>query len=193
MYDAIDEEGYDSMTRNGFRDDIQRRIAEARARAAAAQAARAGGGTTIMPGNRTVYPSGYAGPAPIMYPAPPPVQTYPLTPLYPVRPPYPAVPSYPPSGYPYGVPPEAYLPPYEMRPPINVGKVLRIVGVAVDCLGAGIAALMPLPDAPQILGQQPTDDENMKRYQEGLAQHAKTDERIRTFAKIVREALSVKL
>jgi hypothetical protein len=117
----------------------------------------------------------------------------------------------PPAGYPlpgYGQPyPGQMLPPgYNFPPgatpcgsaayairPMNVGKVMTLVGVIVDVLGQGVAAILPLPDSPGIIGDQKTDDENMKRYQESLARHAKTDERIRTAARVVREALTVRV
>ena len=124
------------------------------------------------------YPPG-AYPTPGGYPGYPGPWPYPQSPYGQ----YSMVPQSPPCAPPFGA----------FGQPVNVSKVLRLVGVAVDCIGAGVAAIMPIPDAPQIVGQQPVDDENMKRYQEGLAQHAKTDERIRTFCKIVREALAVKL
>jgi len=116
----------------------------------------------------------------------------------------------PPTGYPlpgYGQtvpgqmqPGYPFLPPttpcgsagYYVRP-MNVGKVLALVGVIVDVVGQGVAAILPLPGSPTIIGDQKTDDENMKRYQESLATHAKTDERIRTAARVVREALTVRL
>jgi hypothetical protein len=88
-----------------------------------------------------------------------------------------------PYGAPYGMPT-----PYQK---LQQAKLLKTIGVVVDVIGQAIAAIMPVPAAPQIIGQQETDDENMKRYQEALAGHAKTDERIRTAAKVVREALQV--
>jgi hypothetical protein len=101
---------------------------------------------------------------------------------------------YGPAGYPGAPAPYGALGPYGYQNPytkMQQAKMLRTIGVVVDVIGQAIAAIMPVPAAPQISGMQPTDDENMKRYQEALAGHAKTDERIRTVAKVVREALQV--
>jgi hypothetical protein len=71
-------------------------------------------------------------------------------------------------------------------------RALKMVGVAVDMLGQlGAAFLVPVPQAPQPSGQDSIDTENHIRYQAALAQHAKTDERIRTACKVVREALDL--
>jgi hypothetical protein len=48
---------------------------------------------------------------------------------------------------------------------------------------------MPLPAAPT--GEAARETANLTAYQEALAKHAKADERLRTLARAVREALDL--
>jgi hypothetical protein len=91
-----------------------------------------------------------------------------------------------PVGYPYPAPPPwAYG-----YPPLSPWRTLKVIGTAVDVLGQLAAAfLIPIPEAPTATGEGGVDAENQVRFQAALAQHAKTDERIRTACKVVREAL----
>jgi hypothetical protein len=76
-----------------------------------------------------------------------------------------------------------------MPPRPDYSRVLRLIGVAVDVVGQAVAAFIPLPQAPT--GHAASDVGNLTAYQEALAKHAKADERLRTLAKAVREALDL--
>jgi hypothetical protein len=161
----------------------------------------------VRPIYRTHPTTIYHPPQQVTYATPPPAPAYPYGPLSPYGTPSPYGSMLPFGGnLPYGtqfpgIPgpfgphgPLGAFGPYGYPNPfqkMQTAKMLTTIGVIVDVLGQAIAAIMPVPGSPQIIGDQKTDDENMKRYQEALAGHAKTDERIRTAAKVVREALHV--
>jgi hypothetical protein len=102
-------------------------------------------------------------------------------------------PSWPPQPYPGGPAGYSYPapPPWAYGyPPLSPWRTLKVIGSAVDVLGQLAAAfLIPIPAAPTATGEGGVDAENQVRFQAALAQHAKTDERIRTACKVVREAL----
>jgi hypothetical protein len=112
----------------------------------------------------------------------------PIGPQYPAPYGYPAYPAaaYPPApGYPYGYPPPA-------PSPWSTAKSLKAIGLIVDVAAGALAAFMPLPGAPTPTGDPTKDTENLTLYQTALASHAKVDERIRTVAKAIRDALVLK-
>jgi hypothetical protein len=120
-------------------------------------------------------------------------------PAYPTR----AVPVLPPP--PAAPPPAPVMPvPYPQQwgvgqtpctggafPRWSTARTLKTVGVVADLAGQAIAAILPVPTPPNIVGDEKTDTENMKRYHDAVAHHAKTDERIRTVAKAIRETLDL--
>jgi hypothetical protein len=114
------------------------------------------------------------------------VQRIPVRPVGPVAP-Y----GYPPP-YPYAYPPGYPYPPAPQAQPFQLEKVLRTIALVVDVGVSAFAAFMPLPGAPASTGDPAKDTENLTQYQQALAQHAKTDERIRTLAKAARDALLLK-
>jgi hypothetical protein len=59
----------------------------------------------------------------------------------------------------------------------------------IELIGQGFAALQSLPAAPAAVGDPAKDLPNMILYQTALADHAKSDERIRTVANIVARLL----
>ena len=63
------------------------------------------------------------------------------------------------------------------------------VGHLVDIVAEGIAALWPLPDAPNATGDTSTDVQNHLLYQTALATHTKRDERIRTLGVVLRRLI----
>ena len=74
---------------------------------------------------------------------------------------------------------------------LQQADVLRAMLAGVAAMEQDAVRASRRAQLPRNIGRSWTDDENMKRYQEALAGHAKTDERIRTAAKVVREALHV--
>lgn len=94
-----------------------------------------------------------------------------------------------------GYPAPYYRQPYArpvvivQRPPslfagIDLGEVVE-QGVTL------LAAIQPLPDAPTVTGDPAKDVGNMILYQESLADHAKSDERVRAFGGVVAQVLKV--
>jgi hypothetical protein len=63
------------------------------------------------------------------------------------------------------------------REGFTIGKIIRD-GVPI------LAALQPLPAAPTATGKPDVDIKNVMIYQVALAQHAKRDEQLRTFAHV---------
>ncbi len=61
---------------------------------------------------------------------------------------------------------------------VNAGRL-------VDLAAQGFAAIRSLPAAPTATGDVSTDVANLVTYQEALADHGKTDERIRTVAHVI--------
>jgi hypothetical protein len=87
-------------------------------------------------------------------------------------------------GYGYPVPPWAAPPP----PPPVVDRFtggLKL-GLILDAAAQALAAMSGLPSAPPASGDGRTDTQNMVKYQEALAQHAKRDEQIRTVGALAR-------
>jgi hypothetical protein len=54
-----------------------------------------------------------------------------------------------------------------------------------------IAAMQSLPDAPTVTGDPSKDVGNMILFQESLADHAKSDERVRAFGGLVAQIVKV--
>jgi hypothetical protein len=63
------------------------------------------------------------------------------------------------------------------------------IGMLVDLIGQGFAAVRSLPTAPTASGDGSTDVANLTLYQQALAEHAQTDERIRTAVHIIGKLL----
>jgi hypothetical protein len=63
------------------------------------------------------------------------------------------------------------------------------IGTLVDLIGQGFAAVRALPTPPTASGDSGTDIANMTLYQTALAEHAQTDERIRTAVHILGKLL----
>jgi hypothetical protein len=63
------------------------------------------------------------------------------------------------------------------------------IGTLVDLVGQGFAAIRSLPNAPTASGDSGTDVANLVLYQQALAEHAQTDERIRTAVHIIGKLL----
>lgn len=63
-------------------------------------------------------------------------------------------------------------------------------GEIIDTAAQALAALTPLPQPPTAQGNAQADVENMIRYQQALAQHAKRDEQLRTIGSIAKNLWS---
>jgi hypothetical protein len=63
------------------------------------------------------------------------------------------------------------------------------IGTLIDLIGQGFAAVRTLPTAPTSSGDSGTDVANLTLYQTALAEHAQTDERIRTAVHIIGKLL----
>jgi hypothetical protein len=63
------------------------------------------------------------------------------------------------------------------------------MGTLIDLVGQGFAAVRSLPTAPTSSGDPGTDVANLTLYQTALAEHAKTDEQIRTAVHIIGKLL----
>ena len=63
------------------------------------------------------------------------------------------------------------------------------IGMLVDLAGQGFAAVRALPTPPTTSGDGSTDVANLTLYQQALAEHAQTDERIRTAVHILGKLL----
>ena len=63
------------------------------------------------------------------------------------------------------------------------------IGMLVDLIGQGFAAVRSLPTPPTSSGDGSTDVANLTLYQQALAEHAQTDERIRTAVHIIGKLL----
>ena len=60
------------------------------------------------------------------------------------------------------------------------------LGLILDAAAQALAAMASLPAAPPVSGDGRTDTQNLVKYQESLAQHAKRDEQIRTVGALAR-------
>jgi hypothetical protein len=100
--------------------------------------------------------------------------------------PWPPRPYYPPPA-PY------YRPPPQQRPIVIVQRPSLLAGIDLgDVVEHGVsllAAMQSLPGAPTITGDPGKDVGNMILYQESLADHAKSDERVRTFGALVAQVV----
>lgn len=63
------------------------------------------------------------------------------------------------------------------------------IGMVVDMVAQGFAAVRSLPTPPTTSGDGQTDIANLTLYQQALAEHAQADERIRTAAHILGKLL----
>jgi hypothetical protein len=63
------------------------------------------------------------------------------------------------------------------------------IGTLIDLVGQGFAAVRTLPTPPSSSGDAATDVANLTLYQTALAEHAKTDEQIRTAVHIIGKLL----
>jgi len=63
------------------------------------------------------------------------------------------------------------------------------IGMLVDLVGQGFAAIRSLPTPPTASGDGTTDVANLTLYQTALAEHGKTDEQIRTAVHIIGKLL----
>ena len=96
----------------------------------------------------------------------------------------------------YSTPPyaAAYQPaayPWQQSAPTTSPLVDRYtgglkLGLILEAAAQALAAMASLPTAPPMSGEQRTDNTNMVKYQESLAQHAKRDEQIRTIGALAR-------
>jgi hypothetical protein len=92
-----------------------------------------------------------------------------------------------PAGYGYGYPQQTPWAPAPMAPPVvdRYTGGLKI-GLIIDAATQALAAMSSLPSAPPVSGEGRTDTQNLVKYQESLAQHAKRDEQIRTIGALAR-------
>jgi hypothetical protein len=60
------------------------------------------------------------------------------------------------------------------------------LGLILDAAAQALAAMSSLPSAPPTSGDGKSDTQNLVRYQEALALHAKRDEQIRTIGALAR-------
>lgn len=121
----------------------------------------------------------------------------------PVRPPqpYPAAAAYPQPSPVYGQPyPYAQRPPVvivqQSRRPSALGPVLSTikVGAVIKNVAGMLVAAQSLPEAPVAAGSDVHDRtgvdlRNLMKYEQAKAEHAKADERVRTFATALGDAV----
>ena len=82
----------------------------------------------------------------------------------------------------YGSP---YVAPYGTSPLASTLFGRMTTGQVVDLVAQIVAALMPLPAAPNATADATTDVGNLILYQGALAQYAKRDEQVRTLGNLV--------
>ena len=63
------------------------------------------------------------------------------------------------------------------------------IGTLIELIGQGFAAIRALPTPPTASGDGQTDVANLTLYQTALAEHAQTDERIRTAVHVIGKLL----
>jgi len=106
-----------------------------------------------------------------------------------------------PAPRPWPVPVQAarpyYYPPAPQRPPVVIVQRPPSLFAGID-LGEVVergvnlvAAWQSLPSAPTVSGDPSKDVGNMILYQEALADHAKTDERVRAFGGLAAQVVKV--
>jgi hypothetical protein len=90
-----------------------------------------------------------------------------------------------------------YRPPYPPQRPVVIVQRQPSLLSEIDLgevIAQGttlIAAMQSLPDAPQVTGDPSKDVGNMILYQESLADHAKSDERVRAFGGLVAQIVKM--
>ena len=97
-----------------------------------------------------------------------------------------AAPQYPPQAYgPQAYPWQPAVPP-TASPLVDRYTGSLKLGLILDAAAQALAAMASLPTPPNISGEGRSDAQNMVKYQESLAQHAKRDEQIRTIGALAR-------
>ena len=99
-----------------------------------------------------------------------------------------------PQGFWAGSQPVYMQPPWGWGQPGTLGGLFAglngiNIGTLVDLVGQGFAAIRSLPTPPTATGEGGTDVANLTLYQQALAEHAQTDERIRTAVHIIGKLL----
>ena len=99
-----------------------------------------------------------------------------------------------PQGFWAGNQPVYMQPPWGWGQPGTLGGLFAglngiNIGSLVDLAGQGFAAIRSLPTPPTASGDGGTDVANLTLYQQALAEHAQTDERIRTAVHIIGKLL----
>ena len=99
-----------------------------------------------------------------------------------------------PGGFWSGNQPVYMQPPWGWGQPGTLGGLFAglngiNIGSLVDLVGQGFAAIRSLPTPPTASGDGGTDVANLTLYQQALAEHAQTDERIRTAVHIIGKLL----
>jgi hypothetical protein len=99
-----------------------------------------------------------------------------------------------PQGFWAGNQPMYLQPPWGWGQPGTLGGLFAglngiNIGTLVDLVGQGFAAIRSLPTPPTASGDGGTDVANLTLYQTALAEHAQTDERIRTAVHIIGKLL----
>ena len=87
---------------------------------------------------------------------------------------------------PAGYGPVPWAPPPSPAPAVDRYTGTLKLGVLIDAAAQALAAMSGLPPAPPSLGDSKSDTQNLVKYQESLAQHAKRDEQIRTLGALAR-------
>jgi hypothetical protein len=142
--------------------------------------------TYVPPASAGSRVLGWSAPAPVQYAGP---ATY-AGPAY-MQAPMP----YAPQGF-FGSGQPVYPPPpaWGTGQPGTLGSLFGglngvNIGMLVDLIGQGFAAVRSLPTPPTSSGDGGTDIANLTLYQQSLAEHGKTDEQIRTAVHIIGKLL----
>jgi hypothetical protein len=91
-----------------------------------------------------------------------------------------------PQAPPYGYPQAPWEQPTAPPPVVDRYTGGLKLGLILDAAAQALAAMASLPSAPPVVGDQRADTQNLVKYQESLAQHAKRDEQIRTVGALAR-------